>query len=138
MDENLFDFNKKYGFHDTEITKCVVSDNKVVVFFSKGIYLLDDEGRETSLTASCRMEIFVDSEHCLPEDNISIYFYRKHKIKAIDFECFKKLICKTKFDILFDYYSSFAKSILIKGYVGKYSADFIIENITAVNFVFDE
>ena len=111
MDENLFDFNKKYGFHDTEITKCVVSDNKVVVFFSKGIYLLDDEGRETSLTASCRMEIFVDIE---------------------------KFICKTKFDILFDYYSSFAKSILLKGYIGKYSVDFIVENITAVNFVFHE
>lgn len=138
MDVNLFDFNKKYGFHDTEITKCVVSNNKVVVFFSKGIYLLDDEGRETSLTTSCCMEIFVDVECCLPEDNVSIYFYRKHKRKAITFKCFEKLVCKTKLDILFDYYSSFAKSILFKGYTGKNSVDFIIENITAVNFVFDE
>lgn len=138
MDENLFDFNKKYGFHDTEMTKCVVSDNKVVVFFSKGIYLLDDEGRETSLTASCRMEIFVDSEHCLPEDNVSIYFYRKHTRKVITCKCFEKFISKTKFDILFDYYSSFAKSILLKGYIGKYSVDFIVENITAVNFDFHE
>ena len=138
MDENLFDFNKKYGFHDTEITKCVVSDNKVVVFFSKGIYLLDDEGKETSLTTSCYMEIFVDAECCLPEDNVSIYFYRKHKRKAITVKCFEKLVCKTKLEILFDYYSSFAKSILLKGYIGKNSVDFIIENITAVNFVFDE
>lgn len=134
----MFDFNKKYGFHDTEITKCVVSDNKVVVFFSKGIYLLDDEGRETSLTASCRMEIFVDVECCSPEDNVSIYFYRKHTRKVITCKCLEKFICKTKFDILFDYYSSFAKSILLKGYIGKYSVDFIVENITAVNFVFGE
>lgn len=134
----MFDFNKKYGFYDTEITKCVVSDNKVVVFFSKGIYLLDDEGRETSLTTSCRMEIFVDVECCSPEDNVSIFFYRKHTRKVITCKCLEKFICKTKFDILFDYYSSFAKSILLKGYIGKYSVDFIVENITAVNFVFGE
>ena len=138
MDVNLFGFNKKYGFHDTEITKCVISDNKVIVFFPKGVYLLNDEGIETSLTTSCCMEIFVDSECCLPEDNVSICLYRKNKRKVIPIVRFEKLIRKEKFDILFDYYSSFAKSILIKGYVGKYSADFIIENITAVNFVFDE
>lgn len=138
MDVNLFNFNKKYGFHDTEITKCVVSNNKVVVFFSKGVYLLDDDGRETSLTASCRMEISVDAECCLPEDNISVCLYRKNKRKVIPIERFEKLIHETKFDILFDYYSSFAKSILLKGYIDKYSVDFIIENITAVNFVFDE
>ena len=40
MDVKLLDFNKKYGFHDTEITKCIVSNNKVVVFFSKGVYTL--------------------------------------------------------------------------------------------------
>ena len=137
MDVNLFNFNKKYGFHDTEITKCVVSNNKVVVFFSKGVYLLDD-GRETSLTASCCMEISVDTECCLPEDNISVCLYRKNKRKVIPIERFEKLIHETKFDILFDYYSSFAKSILLKGYIDKYSVDFIIENITAVNFVFDE
>lgn len=137
MDVNLFEFNKKYGFHDTEITKCIISNNKVVVFFSKGVYLLDD-GRETSLTTSCCMEIFVDVECCLPEDNVSICFYRRHKRKVITFKNFEKLICKTKFDILFDYYSSFAKSILLKGYVGKHPVDFIVENITAVNFVFDK
>ena len=138
MDVKLFDFNKKYGFHDTEITKCIVSNNKVVVFFSKGVYLLDDEGKETSLTTSCCMEIFVDVECCLPEDNVSIYFYRKHTRKVIACKCFEKFVYKTKLDIIFDYYSSFAKSILFKGYIGKYSVDFIIENITAVNFVFHE
>lgn len=132
----LFEFNKKYGFHDTAITNILLSDKKLSMFFPNGVYLLDEKGKESVLTKRCRVDFLFNSYSDSAEDNVSIWFFGKRKEISID--RFRKRLGKEKFEILFDYYSPFARSVLFKGYVGKISVDFIVDDISAVNFVFDD
>lgn len=132
----MFEFNKKYGFHDTAITDILLSDEKLSIFFPNGVYLLDENGKESVLTKSCRVDFLFNSYPDSSSDSVSIWFFGKRKKISID--KFRKRLGKEKFEILFDYYSPFARSVLFKGYVGKISVDFIVDDISAVNFVFDD
>lgn len=135
----MFEFNRKYGFHDTEITDISLIDNELKIFFSNGIYVLDNTGREDFLTESCCMNFLFDKETCcLPEESVTIYLCRKNKRKSVSIEEFKKILSKTKFGILFDYYSRFARSVMFKGYILKYEVEFIVEEIAEVIFSFGE
>lgn len=77
MDVKLFEFNKKYGFHDTAITGIHFFDGRLSISFLNGIYLLNGNGKEINLTRECCMTLITDKSLCTAEDNVSICFYKK-------------------------------------------------------------
>ena len=62
-----------------------------------------------------------------------LYKGNYHEINISDF-CMS--VENNKFDIVIDYYSPFAKSIVLSGYVGKYQMNLVLSEIdeVAINF----
>lgn len=50
-----------FGFHDTTITDIQVLQDRVIFTFRDGLYLLDETGREKSLSLPIEMHIYIDT-----------------------------------------------------------------------------
>lgn len=135
-------FNKdifKYGLHDTEINNIYCVDSKFVLLFNSGIYYLDSDCKEINRSPACKMCIYIDN---LNVSNIFQYIeitkiYR-NKCKEMSYNQFMNELLENPFQIILDYYSEFAKSLLFRGYISKYKIEFIISDIKDINFMFEE
>ena len=57
MEANMEEFYKKYGLHDACITHVSIKNSDVILHFEGGVYQLDENGKETSLTPACHLII---------------------------------------------------------------------------------
>lgn len=139
MKKNDYYFSR-YILHDTSINEISQDTGKLYFYINQGVYWIDvnNENESFNKTNSCKIEISIDN---LDVDKIyqhivvkKIY---KSKIKEIEFNTFLKLLKYNKeFKIDVDYYSFFAKSLLLKGRVGKYEMELVITEIKDVVFGF--
>lgn len=121
-------FNMNYGLHDTLITAVKTKANELILSFGEGVYCLDENGRETHLTPMCQLVIkFMNNSM---DQHIIIERRYKKKINEISIPEFFKLMENDRFDIDIDYYSPFAKSIMLLGYIGKYQINLILSEIS--------
>lgn len=124
-----------YGLHDTKLTKIELKDSCIHLIFDGGVYNLDNDGKETSLTSKCVL-ILKLRESCL-WDNLKFTKCRKNRIKEISFDDFSKMLNDSAFDIECDYHSTFDNEILLKGYINKFKIEVVISNIIQHEFLFD-
>jgi len=134
----------RYGVHDTVINKITIKNSEVALYFNEGLYLLDKCGRETELmNSACKVVInipFLNSDKAY--EYVEIIKIRRKKVFELDFKQFVEIIDKSVsgFEIEFDYYSAFAKSLMLNGYIqdfgdivlkitGIKSIDVIVDNI---------
>lgn len=125
-----------YGLHDTKLNNLETKELGVVLYFDNGIYSLDN-GKETNLTESCKIEIEIE---CFSKfktfEHIEIFAIHKNKIKEISIDEFSKMLQKAAFDIVMDYISTFSNALLLKGFIGKYKIELKISDIKNIKFLF--
>lgn len=131
----MFEKYIDYGLHDTSINDITIEENGLAFIFNGGVYILNDAGKEATLSKPCRMMINIEDfygdklfEHC------SFYKCHKKRFSEIDFSEVKKLLLKNRFDIDLDFYSPFARAIALKGYIGKYMIEIRITEILSIEF----
>ena len=131
----MFEKCIEYGLHDTFINDIIVEENGLIFLFQEGVYILDDMGRETTLSKPCKMNICIEDfdsnrlfEHC------SFYKCRKKHFSEVDLSDIKKLLLINRFAIDLDFYSPFARAISIRGHIGKYMAEIRISEIQSIKF----
>lgn len=132
----MFEKYIEYGLHDTNVNDIIIEKNGLTLLFREGVYILNDAGKETSLSKPCKMNINIENfnsnslfEHC------SFYkCYKKH-FSEVDLFEIKKLLLKNPFEIDLDFYSPFARAISLRGHIGKYLAEIKITEIQSIEFI---
>ena len=108
-------YEQGYGLHDTVATTVKILEDKFVLCFSNGIYRVNENGKETELTSACELEFTISDI----ENNIDIISTSNHKSHRIDISTFVTMTKEDGFDIDDEYYSSFSRTFLLSGYIGK-------------------
>lgn len=134
----IHEIKYQYGLHDTEINGIVCTNDGIIFEFDGGVYLLDDTGRETTLSKKCYLKIIInDFNREKMYEHISITLFNNKKIKEIEFDKFEALLSKDVFSVYLDYYCPFADSLLIKGDIDNYGVEFEITEIAEISYTFD-
>lgn len=126
---NIFEHLFQYGFHETEITSIDCEGLEIRLNFDKGIYLLDENGKETILSKPMQIILKIDSYFNSSEEAFEIKEYGK-KIKYLEYLTLKKHLEKEAFGISMAYYSN--NCILFDGGFPKKNIMLIIECINEV------
>ncbi len=129
--DNIFKQLFQYGFHDTEISSIEGEGLEIKLNFDKGIYLLDENGKETILSKPMQVVLKIDSYFDSFEEAFEIKEYGK-KVKDIEYRIFNKYLQKDTFGILMCYYSNFDSCILFDGGFLKKNVMFSIEGVKEI------
>lgn len=135
----LHEVKYQYGLHDTVINRITCTDSGINLEFDDGVYLLDDTGHETVLSKKCclKLEInFFDRQNMYEHIEIKRIF--KNRIKEIEYDEFQALLSNDTFSVYLDYYCPFGDSLLIKGSIDKYGIEFVVTEIAALSYVFED
>ena len=132
---NLFYKIFSFGFHDTEISAIDCKKSSVYLYFYKGVYLLDNTGKEIELSNPIIMTIDIDPRYICNSihDLIEITEFTNQE-RDVDFLSFKKSINDSPFEIHMAYYSRFNNTILFDGSVKDKHIVLIIENCLDVSY----
>ena len=134
---SLKDINTKYCLHDCIIDKVEVESSKLIFYISKGIYEKELNTGEYKETGKCHILIEMDDfDEAQAYEHISINVFRRNVRKNISFEKFCELVLKRKFIIYLDFYSNFAKGLLIKGHSKKQEVELLITEIRDIQLIF--
>lgn len=128
---NIFEQLFQYGFHDTEISSVEGEGLEIKLNFDNGIYLLDENGKETILSKPMQVIFRIDSYFDSFEDAFEIKEYGK-KVKYLDYLTLKKYLQKEIFGISMSYYSNFNNCVLFDGGISKKNIMFSIEGINEI------
>ena len=129
--DSIFKQLFQYGFHDTEITSIDCEGLEVKLNFGKGIYLLDENGKETILSKPMQVILKISSYFDSFEESFEIKEYGK-KVKYLEYITFKKHLQKESFGISMCYYSNFNSCILFDGGISKRNIMFSIEGVNEI------
>ena len=129
--------NTKYCLHDCIINKIEIKDSAVILYFVNGIYAIDDNIETYTIVENCNIYINVDN---LNEkevyEHISVQLFKKNVRKDLSFNKFIEMVKKDRFKIYLDFYSDFAKGILLKGNCNKYEIEMLITEVNDIQVVF--
>ena len=129
--DSIFKQLFQYGFHDTEITSIDCEGLEVKLNFDKGIYLLDENGKETFLSKPMQGILKISSYFDSFEESFEIKEYGK-KVKYLEYITLKKHLQKESFGISMCYYSNFNSCILFDGGISKRNIMFSIEGVNEI------
>ena len=121
----------QYGFHDTEISSIECEGLEIKLNFDQGIYLLDENGKETALYKQIQVVLKIDSYFVSFEEAFEIKEYGK-KVKYIEYLTLNKYLQKESFGISMCYYSNFNSCILFDGGISKRNIMFSIEGVNEI------
>ena len=130
----MYFYNKGYGLHDAKVSEIKVDGNKIILYFDKGIYLIDKNGKENKLTDRCKIVVRVKNEEW--ENCIDIIRFHKKRYKSINLIDFNNLVTEFSFDVLDEFYSGFSKSIILFGYTGKYRIELNILDVDDISLFY--
>ena len=129
--DSIFKQLFQYGFHDTEISSIDCEGLEVKLNFDKGIYLLDENGKETILSKPMQVILKISSYFDSFEETFEIKEYGK-KVKYLEYITLKNHLQKESFGISMCYYSSFNNCILFDGGISKRNIMFSIEGVNEI------
>ena len=127
ISEQLF----QYGFHDTEISSICCEGLEIKLNFDKGIYLLNQNGKETFLSKPMKIVFKIDSYLGSFEKALEIKEYGK-KLKYLEYSALKKYLQKEAFGVSMSYYSNFNNCVLFEGGISGKNIMFSIECINKI------
>lgn len=132
------DYIYQYCLHDCLLNSIRTDYQKIMLRFDSGIYLLDNEGKETELTESCEMVLNLEFAGCNDFDaHIIITRQRKKKILDVTFSDLIRSVQKNAFEIENCFCSNFNNALLLKGYIGNWQYDIIISEIEEMQLVWN-
>ena len=129
--DSIFKQLFQYGFHDTEISSIDCEGLEVKLNFDKGIYLLDENGKETILSKPMQVILKISSYFDSFEETFEIKEYGK-KLKYLEYITLKNHLQKESFGISMCYYSNFNNCILFDGGISKRNIMFSIEGVNEI------
>lgn len=131
---NIFEQLFQYGYHDTEISSIDGEGLEIRLTFDNGIYLTDENGKETVLSKPMQVILRIDSYYFDSfAEALEIREYGE-KVKYLDYSTLKKYSQKESFEIAMCYYSRFDNCILFDGGLLKKNIMFSIEGINEIIF----
>lgn len=129
--DSIFKHLFQYGFHDTEISSIDGEGLEITLNFDKGIYLLDENGKETILSKPMQVIFKINSYFDSFEEAFEIKEYGK-KVKYLEYLTLKKYLQKEVFGISMSYYSNFNNCVLFDGGISKRNIMFSIEGVNEI------
>lgn len=124
-----------FVLHDCIVDTIEAASCGLILSFKNGIYIAN-ENADYRLSKSCRLELKIYKFKGYEDNHTLITKYYKARKTEINFKEFCNMLSKAKFKVYLDYYSDYAKSIFIKGSIGKTEVDFIITEIEDLNIQF--
>lgn len=132
MMNNVFEALYDYGFHDTEITMISGKGLEIILYFEKGAYILDKNGKETVLSKPFSLILKIDSRFADSFENVlEIIEYRK-RIRHIKYCDLKKYNNKETFKISLLYFGFFNNGLLFEGGFCAKKITLLIEGIESI------
>lgn len=128
---NIFKQLFQYGFHDTEISSIEGKDLDIILKFNNGIYLLDENGKETILSKPMEIILKIDSYFNSFEEAFEIKEYGK-KVKYIEYQTLNKYLQEESFGVSMCYYSNFNSCVLFDGGILRRNIMLSIEGISEI------
>ena len=122
-------YNQGYCLHDAVANAVEIVGDKFVLRFCDGVYRLDARGKEAELTAACEVQFEIADI----ENNVDIVCRANGQVRNIGMSVFESMVSELRFDIDDEFYSSFSRTFLISGYVGKNAVQLYL--IGVKNFV---
>ena len=125
-----------YILHDSEVTAMVCKDSLLLLFLKMEFLWFFPI---TRFQNQIRVEwgfgrVFGYWPHVWTCGNSTIQPKQKNRNR---FWKFLDLLKKHKFKIYMDYFSFFAKSVLLNGMIGKHKINFIITDVNKIDFIFE-
>lgn len=128
----LVDKFRAYCLHESVISDVECIDSKLIMHFRNGFW------KNHRQAENCCMVINIDG---LTEKTVEfhtlIITVSKNKQRLLTYSKFLDLLRKSHFVIDVDYYSDFAKSILLLGYAGNHKVELSIFDIVNIEYVSD-
>ncbi|MDE6356400.1 MAG: hypothetical protein K2L67_04060 [Clostridia bacterium] len=98
---------------------------------------MNKDGKETEKTQKCMMSLKISGFNPIAAyEHITVYRFKGTKFKEISFNDFCELVKANGFEIHLDYYCDFAKSILLKGDMGKFGIEISLTEVAEINYIF--
>lgn len=117
---SVFEFLFQYGFHDTEFSSIEISGTEIKLDFDKGVYLLDETGKETQLSKPAIIVVKVALQPFIEQVEQQIEIREcNRKYKDIEYSKFKEYLQKEHFEVFMVYFSPFDNTVLVTGSIGK-------------------
>ena len=134
---DLEKMNIKYCLHDCIINKIEIKDSVLILYFINGIYAFDDNIEMYKNIKECNIHIKIDKlNEKEAYEHISVKLFKKNVRKDLSFNKFIEMVKKDNFKIYLDFYSDFAKGILLKGNCNKYEIEMLITEVNDIQVVF--
>lgn len=129
--------NTKYCLHDCIINKIEIKDSVLILYFINGIYAFDDNIERYKNIKECNIHIKIDNlNEKEAHEHISVKLFKKNVRKDLSFNKFIEMVKKDNLKIYLDFYSDFAKGILLKGNCNKYEIELLITEVKDIQVVF--
>ncbi len=117
---SVFEFLFQYGFHDTEFSSIEISGTEIKLDFDKGVYLLDETGKETQLSKPAIIVVKVALQPFIEQVEQQIEIREcNRKYKDIEYSKFKEYLQKEHFEVFMVYFSPFDNTVLVTGSIGQ-------------------
>ena len=127
----------QYILHDTVITDVALNVDSITFVFEKGVFLLNQNKFLQKRTDACNMDLYIkEFDKNRLYQNIEITTIDNGVIVDVCFDDFLKSIKRGGLKIYLDYYSFFAKSVLLIGTTGNFEFYITITDIEKIDFVF--
>lgn len=135
---NVFEFLFQYGFHDTEFSSIEISGTEIKLDFDKGVYLLDETGKETQLSKPAIIVVKVALQPFIEQVEQQIEIREcNRKYKDIEYSKFKEYLQKEHFEVFMVYFSPFDNTVLVTGSIGQNrSIDLSIAGVKDIQVLF--
>lgn len=135
---SVFEFLFQYGFHDTEFSSIEISGTEIKLDFDKGVYLLDETGKETQLSKPAIIVVKVALQPFIEQVEQQIEIREcNRKYKDIEYSKFKEYLQKEHFEVFMVYFSPFDNTVLVTGSIGQNrSIDLSIAGVKDIQVLF--
>lgn len=122
-----------YTLHDGIIDHLGIQNDKIILHFKNSIYTKNSQNMTVQQQCECNLVIKIESLKFGYENQfINIFAIKKGRMKELSFKKFLSLVDKNAFKIYIDFYSAFAKSLLLKGTIYPYEIEMIITDISEI------
>ena len=125
----------QYVLHDTVITCARLNSDSITFIFEQGVFFSKPNQPSLNKTSTCSMNLYIkDFDKNSLYQNIEIKTIDNGFITEVSFDDLSKSIKKGGLKIYLDYYSFFAKSVLLIGNTEDFEFEITITDIEKIDF----
>lgn len=127
----------QYVLHDTVITYVRLNSNSITFVFEDGVFFSKPNSLSLNKTGNCNMSLYIKDfdKNCLYQ-NVEIKTIDNSMVTDASFDDLEISMKKGGLKIYLDYYSFFAKSVLLIGNTEDFEFEITVTDIEKIDFTF--